>query len=94
MYWGLRNWLITFCDNWGLGLDLFAASDPDAPGKTVRKGETKLVWIETPCNPNWDVIDIAVAAEIAHASGARLAVDSTGDVTRWCREPDRASLLD
>jgi cystathionine gamma-synthase len=77
MYWGLRNWLITFCDNWGLGLDLFAASDPDALGKTVKKGETKLVWIETPCNPTWDVIDIAAAADIAHESGARLAVDST-----------------
>ncbi len=77
MYWGLRNWLITFSDNWGLGLDLFEASDPDALGKTVKKGETKLVWIETPCNPTWDVIDIGAAAEIAHESGARLAVDST-----------------
>ncbi len=36
MYWGLRNWLITFCDNWGLGLDLFDASDPGALAKTVR----------------------------------------------------------
>ena len=77
MYWGLRNWLITFCDNWGLGLDLFDASDPDALAKTVRKGETKLVWIETPCNPTWDIIDIAAAAEIAHGIGARLGVDST-----------------
>jgi len=77
MYWGLRNWLIKFCDNWGLGLDLFDAADPDALAKTVRKGKTKLVWIETPCNPTWDVIDIAAAAEIAHAAGAWLAADST-----------------
>ena len=77
MYWGLRNWLISFCDNWGLGLDLFDASGPDALAQAVRKGETKLVWIETPCNPTWDVIDIAAAAGIAHESGARLAVDST-----------------
>jgi len=77
MYWGLRNWLIKFCDHWGLGLDLFDAADPDALAKTVRKGKTKLVWIETPCNPTWDVIDIAAAAEIAHAAGALLAADST-----------------
>lgn len=77
MYWGLRNWLTAFCDRWGLGLDLFDASNPDALGKTVRKGETRLVWIETPCNPTWDVIDIAAAADIAHGIGARLAVDST-----------------
>ena len=28
MYWGLRSWLISFCDQWGLGLDLFDAADP------------------------------------------------------------------
>ncbi len=77
MYWGLRNWLVTFCQTWGLGLDLFDASDPDALATTVRKGETKLVWIETPTNPTWDLIDIAVAAEIAHGIGARLVADST-----------------
>ena len=77
MYWGLRNWMIRFCDDWGLGLDLFDASDPNALANTVRKGETKLVWLETPCNPTWDVIDIAAAAEVAHGLGARLAVDST-----------------
>ena len=77
MYWGLRNWLIKFCDTWGLGLDLFDASDPNALAGAVRDGATKLVWIETPCNPTWDVIDIAAAANIAHTAGARLAVDST-----------------
>ncbi len=77
MYWGLRNWLITFCDNWGLGLDLFDPSKPDTLERTVKNGATKLVWIETPCNPTWDIIDIAAAAEIAHGTGARLAVDST-----------------
>ena len=38
---------------------------------------TRLVWIETPTNPLWEVIDIAAAARAAHASGARLAVDCT-----------------
>lgn len=77
MYWGLRNWLVTFCETWGLGLDLFDASDPAALAKAVKKGKTKLVWIETPTNPTWDLIDIAAAAEIAHGIGARLVADST-----------------
>ena len=77
MYWGLRKWMTTFCNDWGLGLDLFDASDQDALADTIREGETKLVWMETPCNPTWDVIDIAAAAEVAHATGALLAVDST-----------------
>lgn len=77
MYWGLRDWLIAFCADWGLGLDLFDAADPNALAGALRPGSTKLVWIETPCNPSWDVIDIAAAAEVAHGVGARLAVDST-----------------
>ena len=77
MYWGLRNWFVKYCDKWGVGLKLFNASDPDALKATVETGKTKLVWIETPCNPSWDVIDIAAAADVAHRAGARLGVDST-----------------
>ena len=77
MYWGLRAWLKDFCDNWGLHLDLFDAGIDDDLANTVKPGKTRLVWIETPCNPTWDVIDIARAAEIAHGAGAVLAVDST-----------------
>jgi cystathionine gamma-synthase len=77
MYWGLRNWLLKFCPNWGLDIELYDATDPMALAKSVRKGKTRLIWIETPCNPTWDVIDIAAAAEIAKSAGARLVVDST-----------------
>ena len=40
MYWGLRNWLIKFCDHWGLGLDLFDAADPDALAKSESQKDT------------------------------------------------------
>ncbi|MCB1845365.1 MAG: PLP-dependent transferase, partial [Halioglobus sp.] len=29
MYWGLRNWLLEFCAQWGLDIDLFDANDPN-----------------------------------------------------------------
>lgn len=77
MYWGLRNWLVHFCDNWGLELDLFSPSDPDDLATKVKKGRTRIVWVETPCNPTWDVTDIAQAANIARDAGARVVVDST-----------------
>ncbi|WP_242480317.1 trans-sulfuration enzyme family protein [Rhodovibrio sodomensis] len=77
MYWSLRNWLVRFCADWGLELDLVEASDPEAIESAVRPGETALIWIETPCNPTWDVVDIASTAAIAHDAGALLAVDST-----------------
>jgi cystathionine gamma-synthase len=77
MYWGLRNWMVEFCDRWGIELTQFDAADPDDLADKVRAGQTTLVWIETPCNPTWDVIDIETAAAVAHGAGARLAVDST-----------------
>ena len=77
MYWGLRNWLLKFCERWGVGIDLYDSAVPGDLARTVIEGKTKLVWIETPCNPTWDVVDIALAAEVAHRIGARLAVDST-----------------
>lgn len=77
MYWGLRNWMVDFCGRWGIGLDQFDLSDPDDLARTVNARNTALVWIETPCNPTWDVIDIETAAALAHGAGARLAVDST-----------------
>jgi cystathionine gamma-synthase len=77
MYWGLRNWLVRFCDRWRIDLSLYDSTVPGDLARTVKAGRTKLVWIETPCNPTWDVVDIAGAANIAHGIGARLAVDST-----------------
>lgn len=38
---------------------------------------TKLIYIETPCNPLLRLTDISAVAAIAHQTGAKLAVDST-----------------
>jgi cystathionine gamma-synthase len=77
MYWALRNWLGTEAARWGLRVDFVEMDDLAALNAALRPGETKLVWIETPANPLWTITDIAGAAEIAHAAGARLGVDST-----------------
>jgi cystathionine gamma-synthase len=77
MYWSLRNWLLTFASQWGLQVELVEMESPQAVQSALRPGRTKLVWIETPANPLWTVTDIAATAALAHAAGARLAVDST-----------------
>ena len=77
MYWSLRNWLMNFATRWGLNVELIDMTDPAAVQAAVRPGVTKLVWIETPANPLWTVTDIVATAEIAHAAGALVAVDST-----------------
>lgn len=77
MYWALRHWLLTEATRWGLKVEFVETDDLDALRAAMRPGATKLVWIETPSNPLWTITDIEGAAAIAHAAGARLAVDST-----------------
>jgi cystathionine gamma-synthase len=77
MYWAFRNWLVNAAPRFGYRVDLVDMSDLHALRRALRSGETQLVWGETPANPLWSLIDIAAVAEIAHAAGALLAIDST-----------------
>src|SRR5712691_5312435 len=77
MYWAFRNWLVTEAPRFGYTVDLVDTGDLKAVRAAVRRGKTKLVWIETPANPLWNITDIAGVATIAHRAGAKLAVDST-----------------
>jgi methionine-gamma-lyase len=45
--------------------------------KAVINGKTKLVYFETPGNPNLQIIDIAAVSEIAHQFDATVVVDNT-----------------
>jgi len=51
-------------------------SDVEALRAAVRPA-TRLVYAETPSNPILRLTDVAAVAEVAHAAGAKLAVDST-----------------
>ncbi|CAD5250715.1 Cystathionine gamma-synthase [Bosea sp. 62] len=77
MYWALRAWLLTEATRWGLKIDFVETDDLAKLKEAVKPGVTKLIWAETPSNPLWTITDIAAVAEIAHAAGAKLAVDST-----------------
>ncbi len=77
MYWSLRKWLLSFGAQWGISVDFAETGDMEALRAVVRPGHTRLVWVETPANPLWTIVDIAAAAAIAHEAGARLVVDST-----------------
>jgi len=60
----------------GIEFSYVDMADPNNLAKAMRKN-TRLVWAETPSNPLLKVVDIAKAAEVAHAAGALLAVDNT-----------------
>ena len=77
MYHGSQDWLRRISQKRGIGLSLFEASNLEDLRRAVQPGKTSVVWIESPVNPTWDVIDIALAADIAHAAGAILVVDAT-----------------
>ena len=76
MYHGAIDWLKHLQAKRGIKLSFFDQSDEKALENAITD-ETKLVWVETPSNPSWDVVDIRAAAGAAHAVGARLVVDST-----------------
>ncbi len=77
LYWAWRNWLHEFCAHWGITLVEYANSDLAELERQLNAAPTQLLWIETPANPTWEITDIAAAAALAKAAGARTVVDST-----------------
>ncbi|MGI9483303.1 MAG: trans-sulfuration enzyme family protein [Hyphomicrobiales bacterium] len=77
MYHGGLDWLRIISEKRKIGLTLFDQTRDGALEEAIVPGKTAVVWIETPVNPTWDVIDIKAAADAAHAAGAVLGVDAT-----------------
>jgi cystathionine gamma-synthase len=77
MYWALRKWLLDFAVHWGLRVELYENASLDDLAAKVKSHRPRVIWIETPANPTWDITDIAAASEIARKAGAAVAVDST-----------------
>jgi cystathionine gamma-synthase len=77
MYHGIINWLLRLKERRGIGLSFYDPALDGALEAAIRPGQTRLVWVETPANPTWTVVDIAAAARVARTAGALLAVDST-----------------
>jgi cystathionine gamma-synthase len=77
MYWALRKWLVEVAAAWGLALEFYENSSTDDLAAKARARRPRLVWIETPANPTWDITDIAAASELAREIGAAIVVDST-----------------
>src|SRR5437763_6540066 len=77
LYWGVRKWLAEFAITWGLDVEFVDTSDLTAVRSAIRPGRTRLLWIETPANPTWDMTDLAAVSSIAHAANVRVVVDNT-----------------
>ncbi|HBU97437.1 MAG TPA: cystathionine gamma-synthase [Thalassospira lucentensis] len=77
MYWALRSFMLDSGVRAGLTFDFVDNGDTADWAKHIVAGKTKMVWLETPANPDWQITDIAAVAEVAHAAGAQVVVDNT-----------------
>jgi cystathionine gamma-synthase len=76
-YYGCRGWMQREAARIGFELVLFRAYEDGALEQALDGSGARMVWIETPANPTWSVVDIEKTAKIAHAAGAALVVDAT-----------------
>ncbi|MFY2762716.1 trans-sulfuration enzyme family protein [Arenimonas sp. MALMAid1274] len=75
-YTGLRTLVQEFLPERGFSGSAVDMADLDAVRAALRP-ETRLLWAETPSNPQLQVADIAALATLAHGHGALLACDNT-----------------
>jgi cystathionine gamma-synthase len=75
LYGGTYRLVSKVLARFGLEFDLVDQTDPAAVAAAVRPGRTRVVWVETPTNPNLNVVDIP--AIVAAAGDALVVVDNT-----------------
>lgn len=75
-YSGTREILNDLMRNWGLEIRFADLWEPDFWDSEIVRG-TRLVWIETPSNPQMRITDISRLASRAHDMGAIVVCDGT-----------------
>lgn len=88
MYHGVLAQIQGYAAKGRINVSYYTAGNLEELAAAVEPGQTTLVWVETPNNPNWEVTDIAAAAEVAHAAGAKLLTDCTGTPPNLTRALD------
>lgn len=74
LYGGTYRLVDKVLSRWGLRYDLVGQTDLDAVSAAVR-GDTRLIWVESPTNPLLNVVDIEQV--VARRHNALVAVDNT-----------------
>ncbi len=77
MYHGGLAWSRRLARLGRIRADCFHPGGPGCYLDALRPGETRLLWIETPSNPECWITDIEAASHAAKTAGALLLVDST-----------------
>ncbi len=75
-YHGALKQLREVFQPWGLAVEFVDMTDLDLLKRSVRQ-KTKMIWTETPSNPQLKITDLAAVAEIAQEAKALCACDNT-----------------
>ena len=87
LYDGTYLFLNNLAPRYGIQVVWVADNTPEGWAKAFKAHpEAKLAYIETPVNPTLRLTDIQAVTELAHAHGARVAVDNTFG-TPFCQRP-------
>ena len=84
LYGGTRTLLDVTMARFGVRTTFLARPEPDAVAAAIGP-ETKAVYVETIANPSGMIPDLAALADVAHAAGVPLVVDSTMATPYLCR---------
>ncbi len=76
VYGGTFRYFTRVLEKFGLSFSWIDTTSLEAV-EAAMTPSTRMVYLETPSNPLMEVTDIAAVAEIAHAHGAKVAVDNT-----------------
>jgi cystathionine gamma-synthase len=76
IYYAFREIAKDFLPRWGIESSVVDMADLEGVRDAIR-GETSLLWAESPSNPLLNVVDLAALGELARSRGARLLVDGT-----------------
>lgn len=70
----------------GVDVEFIDTSDLELVKKSMR-ANTRVVYLETPANPNMKIVDIKAVAEIAHTNPNTLVVVDNTFATPFCQKP-------
>ncbi|MFO7981941.1 MAG: PLP-dependent aspartate aminotransferase family protein [Desulfuromonadales bacterium] len=76
LYGGSHRYLSTILPQQGIEVDMIDMTDLDLVEATIRP-ETRAIFLETPSNPLFKIIDIAAVASLARQRGLLTMIDNT-----------------
>ncbi len=75
-YYSTKNLMVELFGKWGITMSPVNMSDVQDI-KNALTNATKMIWLETPSNPQLSISDIRAISRMAHEVGAICAVDNT-----------------